>query len=198
MFPILNDFPDAFETQRLLIRAPRPGDGLELNTAIRETFEDLKPWMAWATAIPSVQENEARLREAAAEFAKRTNLWLLAFHKDSGKLALSSGLHDIDWAVPRFETGYWCRSGFQGQGYVSEAVRGITVFCFELLQAKRLSIRCDARNERSRRVAERAGFRYEGTLRNAELATDGSLRDTMWYSLIPEDYRVLDLPPITW
>ncbi len=36
-------FPDAFETERLLIRSPMPGDGPELYAAVRESMEDLLP-----------------------------------------------------------------------------------------------------------------------------------------------------------
>ncbi len=43
--PIVRDFPEAFETKRLLIRSPMPGDGLELYAAVRESMEDLLPCM---------------------------------------------------------------------------------------------------------------------------------------------------------
>ena len=43
--PILRDFPEAFETGRLLIRSPMPGDGPELHAAVRESMDELLPWM---------------------------------------------------------------------------------------------------------------------------------------------------------
>jgi hypothetical protein len=52
--PIIRDIPDSFETERLLIRVPQAGDGPALNAAIRETFENLKPWMPWAQEMPSI------------------------------------------------------------------------------------------------------------------------------------------------
>jgi RimJ/RimL family protein N-acetyltransferase len=88
----------------------------------------------------------------------------------------------MDWSVPRFEIGYWVRRCFVGQGYITEAVRGVTRFAFETLGARRVEIRCDARNERSRRVAERSGFELEATLRNHAVAVDGELRDTLIYA----------------
>jgi ribosomal-protein-serine acetyltransferase len=39
------DFPESFETERHLIRSPLPGDGPELYAAIRESIEELAPWM---------------------------------------------------------------------------------------------------------------------------------------------------------
>jgi RimJ/RimL family protein N-acetyltransferase len=81
--------------------------------------------------------------------------------------------------VRRFEIGYWVRRRFAGQGYITEAVRGITRFAFETLAARRVEIHCDARNERSQAVARRAGYELEATLRKHMLAPDGELRDTL-------------------
>ena len=87
--------------------------------------------------------------------------------------------------MPKFEIGYWCRTGMTGRGYTTEAVRGIAAFAFDALGAKRVEIRCDPLNRLSARVAERAGFHLEGELRNDALGTDGTLRNTLVFSAIP-------------
>ena len=48
-------------------------------------------------------------------------------------------------------------------------------------------LRCDARNDASRHVAERAGFRLEGRLRNAYLSPDGTVSDDLVFSRVPAD-----------
>jgi ribosomal-protein-serine acetyltransferase len=179
--PVLLDFPDSFETERLTIRSPMPGDGEELQAAVAESIEDMRSWMPWANHVPTVEEEEDAVRRGRARFLMREDLWLLLFLKGTHMLVGGSGLHRIDWDVPRFEIGYFVRRRFAGQGYITEAVRGVTRFAFETLGARRVEIRCDARNERSRRVAERAGFELEATLRKHALAVDGSLRDTLIY-----------------
>ncbi len=55
--------------------------------------------------------------------------------------------------------------------------------------ANRLEIRCDPRNVRSRRVAERAGYKLEAELRREQVGPDGNLRDTLIYVLFPDEYR---------
>ncbi len=180
--PVLLDFPDSFDTERLTIRSPMPGDGEELQAAVAESIDDLRPWMPWADHIPTVEEEEDAVRQGRARFLTREDLWLLIFLKGTHTLVGGSGLHRINWDVPRFEIGYFVRSRFAGQGYITEAVRGITRFAFETLGARRVEIHCDARNERSRRVAERAGFELEATLRNHAVAVDGELRDTLIYA----------------
>jgi len=43
--PILRDFPERFESERLLIRAPLPRDGANVHAAIAESLDELRPWM---------------------------------------------------------------------------------------------------------------------------------------------------------
>ena len=87
--------------------------------------------------------------------------------------------------MPKFEIGYWCHTGMTGRGYVTEAVRGIGAFAFDVLGAQRVEIRCDPLNRPSTRVAELAGFTLEGELRNDARATDGTLRNTLVFSAVP-------------
>jgi RimJ/RimL family protein N-acetyltransferase len=165
--PILLDIPDSFETDRLLIRVPRPGDGPALNEAVLETFDDLRPWMPWAAAEPpSIEKSEENSRRAYSQFITREDITLRLIHKETGLILGSSGLHPRDWALPRFEIGYWCRKRFQRQGYITEALRAILQFGFETLAAKRIQICCDKLNVPSLRVVERAGLRREGEFAN--------------------------------
>lgn len=188
--PILRDFPESFETGRLLIRSPLPGDGPGMHAAVNESLAELTPWMPWPKEHRTVEDSEASVRRARARFVGREDLMLLLFLKGTGTLVGSSGLHRIDWEVPKFEIGYWCRTGFTGRGYVTEAVSGISAFAFDALGARRVEIRCDSRNGPSARVAERAGFRLEGELRNNELDTSGQLRNTLVYAMTPEEHEI--------
>jgi ribosomal-protein-serine acetyltransferase len=122
--PMLLEFPDSFETNRLTIRSPFPGDGAELRVAVGETIEELRSWMAWADHVPTVEEQEELVRQGRTRFLRREDLWLLLFLKGTHTLVGCSGLHNIDWQVPRFEIGYWVRRRYGGQGYITEAVRG--------------------------------------------------------------------------
>ena len=185
--PILRDVPEQIDTDRLLIRPPRLGDGAGINVAIRESFDELKPWMPWAQEIPSVEQSEIFARESAARFARREDLPLLLFERGSGELVGASGLHRIDWSVPSFEVGYWCRTSCTGRGYISEAVRGICRMAFTSLSATRFEARMDDGNERSWRIAERLGFTLEGILRRDTRAPSGEVRDTRVYSIVALD-----------
>lgn len=184
MNPIMLEFPEAFETERLVVRAPRWGDGAALTAAIRESIVELQPWMPWAKELPSLESSEENCRRARLRFLERSDLRLHVFLKDGGTFVGSSGLHRIDWEVRRFEIGYWVRTPVSGRGYVTEAVDGITRFAVDHLAARRIEIRCDTRNERSRRVAERLGFTLEGVMRANTLDVAGELADTAVYAKV--------------
>jgi RimJ/RimL family protein N-acetyltransferase len=179
--------PDSLETERLLIRAPLPGDGRVVNDAIRESINELRPWMPWARVVPSVAESETFVREAALRFRNHEDLPLLLFRKSDELYIGGSGMHNIVWEVPRFEIGYWLRTSLYGQGYMTEAVNGIAAMAFDKLGAVRLEIRCDSRNAASAAVAERAGFTLEARLRQNARTNDGNLCDTLLYARLRED-----------
>ncbi len=187
-------FPATIETERLLLRAPQAGDGDLVNAAIRESFAALHQWMPWAHTLPSVAETETFCREAAATFAVGAGFPLFAFLKETGEFALATDLFVHDWAVPKFEIGYWRRASAQGCGLVTEAVRALTRVGFETLRANRIQICCDARNVRSRLVAERSGYRLEATLRNERLAADGALRTTLMFAMLPDEFELIPCP----
>ena len=181
--PIAIDVPSEIVTARLTMRPPRAGDGAAVNEAVLESFAELNRWMPWARVRPTLDDSELFARRGAADYLRRAELPLLLFERASGRLVGASGMHHLDWAVPRFEIGYWCRTTLVGRGYVREAVAAIARTAFATLSAARVEIRMDPRNERSWRVAERLGFRLEGTLRAECRGPDDALRDTRVYAL---------------
>ena len=185
MNDILRNIPDTFHSERLTLRVPRPGDGAAVNAAVLDSLTELRPWMPWAKETPTVDDNERYVREAQIRFLKREGWPLLLFLKDTNTMIGSSGLHRINWTVPKVEIGYWVRTPYAGQGYITEAVAAVTEFAFTTLEAIRIEIRCDAKNERSATVARRSGFTLEGTLRCEDRCPmTNELRDTLIFAKV--------------
>lgn len=185
MNPILLDIKTQFYTERLLIRMPMPGDGKAVYEAIQASINELKQWLPFAQKEQSEQQTEINMREAHLRSLKREELRLLIFDKNTKQLIGSSGLHNPDWDIPKFEIGYWIDSRYSGKGYMTEAVQGITDYAFNELKARRLEIRCDTLNFKSQAIPEKLGYTLEGTLRNEDISVDGStLRDTHIYAMI--------------
>lgn len=192
--PILLDIPNVFESERLVLRAPRPGDGEALNQAVSESLEELRPWMPWAAEAPTLADSEEVVRRATVKYQAREDFMLLLWCKESGELVGASGMHDIDWEIPAVEIGYWVRTSMAGRGFITEAVDAITRFAFDKIGAYRVEIRCDEANARSAAVARRAGFTLEGILRNeARSHHTLELRNTMVFARLPHDDGALTI-----
>ena len=183
--PILREFPYSFETERLLIRGPLPGDGKMVRAAVLESQEELKQWLPWAVEIPDEAEYEANIRRGYTRFLNREDLWMMILLKDTGQIIGGSGLHRIDWEVPKFEIGYWLATAYTGHGYMTEAVAAITTFAFDTLEAIRVEIRVDSNNHKSIAIPERLGFELEARLRHHERHhLTHTLRNTLIYAKI--------------
>jgi RimJ/RimL family protein N-acetyltransferase len=191
--PILRDFPYSFETERLIIRGPLPGDGKRVRTAVLESQNELKQWLPWAVDIPDEEQYEANVRRGHTRFLNREDLWLMILLKETGLIIGGSGLHRIDWEVPKFEIGYWLATAYTGQGYMTEAVEAIANFAFEVLGAMRVEIRVDSNNHQSIAIPNRLGFALEATLRNeSRHHLTHELRDTLIFAKIRLEKSSLD------
>ncbi|MCE4538243.1 GNAT family N-acetyltransferase [Pelomonas sp. P7] len=186
--PVLIDVPERLDGERTVLLAPHAGLGAEMAVVIGQSLSHLRPWMPWAQEAPTAENAELVVRRMQADFIARRDLCFQIYARRAdgspGRLLGGTGLHRIDWAVRRFEIGYWIRPEAAGQGHVSEAVRLLTALAFGPLAARRVEIRCDPRNLKSRAVAERCGFELEGVLRNNTLGVDGAPRDTAVYARI--------------
>ncbi|MCV5942231.1 GNAT family N-acetyltransferase, partial [Escherichia coli] len=67
------------------------------------------------------------------------------------------------------------------------AVLEVERYAFDDLGAKRIAIHADSTNQKSRAVAERCGYEFEGELRNERLTTSGELSNTVSYAKIRRD-----------
>jgi ribosomal-protein-serine acetyltransferase len=181
--PLLLDIPESLETPRLVFRIPRAGDGPMVRASVQESLNELKQWMPWAKDDYGDRDGEEWCRRSMADFINRIQVsFILLTH--AGEHLGNVGLFAFDWDVPKCETGYWLRTKFVGQGYMTEAVNHLTAMAFQTLGAARVQIHADEFNQRSWRVAERCGFTFEGTFRNEYRYPDGRLRNTRVYSKI--------------
>lgn len=182
--PIMLNFPESFETERLFIRMALPGDGAEMNAAMAESVEALAPWMPFVHPMPSPEQSERYVREARVRYLERTELHMQLYDKQTGAFIGCSGAHTIDWELRNFEIGYWIRTSCSGKGYIAEAVNELTELLARDFDANRIEIRCSGKNRKSAAVAERAGFKLDGVLRNNRKGMDGELQDSLVYAKV--------------
>lgn len=188
MDPLLIDLPTSFETERLLVRVPRAGDGVALYEAIVESFAELQEhlfFLPWVSNKPTPESSETRCCADAENFVSRDDLPFLMYEKSTGQLLGGVGLHRTDWQTPKTEVGYWIRTSRVGNGFVTEAVSALVKYAFTHMGVVRIELITDETNLLSREVAHRCHFTLEGILRNELRAPDGSLLNTSVYSILP-------------
>ena len=173
--------------ERVMVRPYRESDAQALFEAIAESRDHLRPWLPFADEHQTVDESRHWIIQQLANWILRDDLMLSIWEQATGRYLGGTGLHPHDWEIGYFEIGYWIRVSAEVHGYISESVRLLTDYAFDNLKANRLEIRCDELNVRSASIPKRLGYVLEGRSRNDVATTDGRLRTTLVFSLIPED-----------
>jgi RimJ/RimL family protein N-acetyltransferase len=175
------------------IRPVELSDADGLCDALLESKAEMIRWF-WhpdavdhATPTPDAQREriaaQIRAREARSAFS-----FSIVDVRD-GTILGGCTINVIAWEPGFANVGYWVRTSRNGQGIAPTAVRLLARFGFEELGLHRLELVIDVDNERSIRVAEKAGAVLEGVARNRVTGHSGALRPARMYSLVPEDLR---------
>ncbi len=158
----------------------------ELAALVAENRAHLSRFLPWA-AESDEGATRAFLRGALEKFARGNGFE--AGIRQRGELAGMLGVHYLDRVVGRTEFGYWIGRRFSGRGLVTRAVAGLSRVMFEVYGLNRVEIRCQPDNTASRRVAERLGFRHEGTLRAVHPAGGGEPADLEVFGLLRNEWQ---------
>jgi RimJ/RimL family protein N-acetyltransferase len=143
----------------------------------------------WIHQIPSpYEERDARAYVLATETAWRegSGAFFAFADRADGTLAGSIAIHVTSQEASAVEVGYWTSAAARGRGLTTRALRLISRWALGDAGAQRIQLRADVRNLASLRVAEKAGYTREGTLRSAGLnARQGRRIDYAVFSLLP-------------
>jgi RimJ/RimL family protein N-acetyltransferase len=115
-----------------------------------------------------------------------TGVHLMMLDRAAGRIVGSIGLFHADWEVRSAEIGYGVRSDEREKGYATEALDAVARWALTEGGIQRAWLTANTDNLASIRVAEKAGFRREGTLRRAGLEDDG-LHDLAVFSLLDDE-----------
>jgi ribosomal-protein-serine acetyltransferase len=168
------------------LRELEEADADELHALIERNRAQLSRWLRWAREQTPEQTLDyiqgARAKESEASGLRRA---IIAEQRIVGVV----DFRQIDWGNRCAEIGYWLDQTHQGRGVMTAAVAALAHHAFDGLHLNRIEIRTDVRNTPSRALAERLGFRYEGTLRQSYRVTDERYSDEAVYSLLRSDPR---------
>ncbi|MDO4833408.1 MAG: GNAT family protein [Bacillota bacterium] len=173
------------ETERLILRQWSRKDAAALFDYARDP--DVGPNAGWK---PHADIAESRL--IIRELFRKNMTWAIE-EKAGGAVIGSIGLEPDKYRpeIESREMGYSLAKSRWKRGYMTEAAERVIRYAFDELNLTVLMIRTGEANLRSRRVIEKCGFTYEGTLRRAYRLYDGALREVRCYSMLREEYDKL-------
>lgn len=181
------------ETERLVVRELQEKDADEMFPFMSRP--DYTRWLPFISE--SLEELRTKMRERAALAGSddRTVFTLAVVHKNSGK-PIGDGTLNVQSPTNReVMVGWSLAAEFRGQGYGTELGLALLDIAFNDLNAHRVVAYCDPENTPSRRLMERIGMQYEGTLRD-----DLWSRDRWWTSVVcsilEPEYRAMTATPV--
>lgn len=170
------------KTDRLLLRSLKSSDLDDFYIYAKNPH--VGPVAGWKP-----HENRAESALILQKFIKEQEI-LAIVEKQSDKVigTIALQLDDKRNHLYSRRLGYALAQETWGKGYATEAVKAIIDFGFNVLNLAMISIYHFPSNTRSKRVIEKSGFTYEGTLRKSTEVWTGQLLDNVCYSITKEEY----------
>ena len=168
------------ETERLILRAWTPEDAPGM-------FEYAKsPLVGPAAGLEphkTIEDSRTYLEIAI----KENETWAITLKPESRVIG-SIGLHLTRVETVR-ELGYVLHPDFWEQGIMTEAAKAVIGFGFSELQLDAIRVFHKVNNARSRRVIQKCGFRYDGTIRCSAKSSDGKMIDRCTYTITRKEWE---------
>lgn len=149
--------------------------------------DSIWPWMP---VHPRTHDDFRRWIEAAhAEQERGERVIFAIIERESGAVLGSTSFLAISTPNRRLEIGWtWLSPAAQRTRANTECKYLLLRHCFETLGCLRVEFKTDARNEKSRRALARIGAREEGIFRKHQLAQHGFQRDTVYFSIVDDEW----------
>jgi len=158
--------------------------GLEHEDGLKRAAADGALWNLRVTSVPEPEQTRAYIETALQGRTQGHRFAFAVLDSASGEVIGCSSYHDIVPAVERLEIGWtWYAASRQRSAVNTTAKLLLMQHAFETLGARLVGWRTDNYNFASQRAIERLGARKDGVLRHHALRRDGTVRDTVMYSL---------------
>jgi RimJ/RimL family protein N-acetyltransferase len=151
---------------------------------LRTAAADGELWNIRITFVPEPEQTRQYIEDALAMREAGTRFAFAVVEDSSGKVLGSTSYHDILPAVKRLEIGYtWYGKSSQRSHVNTSCKLMMMTHAFETLGCHVVGWRTDNFNFASQAAIERLGARKDGVIRGHALRRDGTIRDTVMYSL---------------
>jgi RimJ/RimL family protein N-acetyltransferase len=162
-----------------------PGHG----DALAAAASDGRLWELWFTSVPTVQEVPAYIALALAGEREGSMLAWAVRELGTGTIVGTTRYHDVAAAVHRLEIGYTWYAARGQRSHVNSACKLLLLaHAFDDLRCGVVALRTDRFNFASQRAIEGLGAHKDGVIRRHQLRRDGTVRDSVFYSILAEEW----------
>ena len=178
------------ERGRVFLRSLRQGDWREWADLREESQAFLVPWEpTWSHDSLSRAAFRRRVRAYDREWQHGTAYSFLILRREDEALLGGATLSHLRRGVAQSASlGYWVGSRHARQGYMTEALGAVLDFAFDDLTLHRVEAACLPKNEASRALLRRCGFREEGYAREF-LRINGKWQDHVLFAILRGEWR---------
>ncbi len=156
---------------------------------LRAAAADGQLWRIRVTSVPEPDQTRAYIDSALQARAEGQRFAFAVIDAASGRVLGSTSFHDILPTVRRVEIGYtWYARSVQRSHVNTTAKLLMMGHAFDTLDCQVVGWRTDNYNFASQRAIERLGARKDGVIRGHVLRRDGTIRDTVMYSMTAAEW----------
>jgi RimJ/RimL family protein N-acetyltransferase len=150
---------------------------------------DGRLWELWFTAVPPPGQMAAYIADALkAQHDGHMLPWIVR-DTASGAVIGTTRYHDIQPAMDRVEIGHTWYAESRQRTHVNTACKLLLLrHAFETVGCRVVGLRTDSFNVRSQRAIEALGAKKDGVIRRFGVRRDGSVRDSVMYSILAEEW----------
>jgi N-acetyltransferase len=162
---------------------------LEHHAQLAEVGLDPEIWRLTIVMIRTAEEMRSYIDSALALQRDGTSLPFVTIERSSGRVVGSTRFGNYDAANHRIEIGWtWLARRWQRTVINTEAKYLMLTYAFEKLRCVRVELKTDVLNAPSRKAMLRIGAKEEGILRKHTLMWTGRYRDSIYYSILDEEW----------
>jgi len=159
-------------------------------SALAAAVSDGRLWELWFTVVPEPAQVDAYIAEALdGQRAGHMLAWAVR-ELATGAIVGSTRYHDVVADIDRVEIGYtWYAKRWQRSNVNTSCKLLLMTHAFETLGCEVVGLRTDNFNFASQRAIERLGAKKDGVLRHHRPRRDGTVRDSVMYSILAAEWR---------
>lgn len=180
------DFLKTLETNQVLLRPLRQED----YNRFAEITDDKDLWIYFTNDLSDKDILYKWVESGVQEINYKKRLVFSIIDKQTNSLIGSTSIGNISERDKRVEIGWtWISREFQGKGINDQTKYLLLKYCFDELDSERVEFKTDVLNRPARNALKRIGAVEEGILRSHTLMTHDRRRDTIYYSILKQEWK---------